>query len=268
MGIMDKEKQFDEENHFMYKQLLESVLVNVNKRFSGAYYADNRDEALQIIQSLLTGFSDELGGVKSIGIGDSLSLHQINLFEYLYSQKEYEIINPFERLEDGRYREFEDLPNEFLPLEIYNPVIRKVWEKARRALLSDVFITGANAITRDGKILSTDGVGNRIAAVIYGPYKVIMVIGRNKIVPDTDSALDRIKNIAAPWNHYRHFMKHRIAGEKANEKNGINKLGALPCVKNGYCVDCNAPLCTRHATMILEKETGGAIFNNRIHLSW
>ena len=267
MGIMDGEKRFDNEKHYMFQKRIESVLENVNRRFHG-YYADNKEEAINIFKQLLSEFDMELGGggVKTLGVGDSLSVHQIGVFDYLYGMKNRpEIINPFERLEDGRFSEFAGYPNEWLPKDTYDQINRRIWEKARRALLSDVFITGANAITYDGKIVSTDGVGNRIAAVIYGPYKVILVIGRNKIVNDTAAALNRIKDTAAPWNHYRHYTKHKIKGEKAENDYGIYKFADLPCVKLGKCVDCNGPLCTRHATVIVEKDTGG-LFKDRIHV--
>lgn len=266
MGIMDAEKTFDEELHYLFRNRIESVLENVNRRFHG-YYADSKEEAVNTIKQLLSTFGAEIGGgVKTLGVGDSLSVHQIGAFDYLYELKDQiEIINPFERLEDGRFSEFAGYPNEWLPKDIYDQINRRIWEKARRALLSDVFITGANAITYDGKIVSTDGTGNRIAAMIYGPYKVILVVGRNKIVSDTEAAMKRIKDTAAPWNHYRHFIKHKIKGEKAENAYGIYKFANLPCVKQGKCVDCNAPLCTRHATVIVEKDTGG-LFKDRIHV--
>lgn len=235
----------------------------------GCYYAPDKAHALGIVKDLINRFNTELDdGVRLIGIGDSLSVHQVDVFDYLYDLKdsgEVEICNPFERLEDGRFSEFEGYPNEWLPADTYNRINRSVWEKARRALVSDVFITGANAITYDGIIVSTDGTGNRIAATIYGPYKVILIIGRNKIVKDIPDALERIKNIAAPLNHYRHYMKHRIQGQKAEENYGIYRFGQLPCVKKGRCVECGAPLCTRHATAVLERDTGG-LFKERIHV--
>lgn len=108
-------------------------------------------------------------------------------------------------------------------------------------------------------------MGNRIAAVIYGPYKVILVVGRNKIVKDMEATMDRIKNIAAPRNHYRHFSKHKIAGKEAEEKYGIYKFADRSCVKIGRYIGCNAPRCTRHATMIIDRDTGG-LFKDRIHI--
>ncbi len=202
------------------------------------------------------------GGV--IGIGDSMSLHQIGLFDWLYSEKELTIYNTFERLEDGRYSEFNGQPNDWIPAEVYNELNRKIWEKSRRAMLSDIFFTSANAVTMDGKIVSVDGVGNRIASVIFGPYKVVLVVGRNKIVENVDEAISRIKNLATPLNHLRHAVKHGIKGERAKDY-GVYKLGELPCVKKGHCVDCNAALCSRHCTMIMEKGTGG-YFKDRIHV--
>ena len=222
MSIMDNEKLFFEENNTVRGNLVKSVLERVNRRFHG-YYAEDENEALTILLGLIDGFGKTItypdGGKKErllIGIGDSLSVHQINAFDELYAMKRnglLDIVNPFERLEDGRFSEFEGQPNEWIPKETYDLIHRRVWEKARKALTSDVFITGANALTKDGKIISTDGVGNRIAAVLYGPYKVVLIIGRNKIVRDTEEAFERIKNVAAPLNHYRHFSKHKIKGD-------------------------------------------------------
>ena len=273
MGIMDNEKLFDSEYNYMEGNLLRSVLVNVNKRFHG-YYAENLSEAVTVFQEIICGFvQDEFfdGRTLEIGIGDSMSVHQAGIMDYLYheqSQGRLSIINPFERLPDGRYSEFKGYPNDWLPEDTYNAINRRVWDKARRALLTDVFVTGLNAITYDGEIVSTDGVGNRLAGIIYGPYKVVLIAGRNKIVKDIPAALDRIKNVAAPLNHYRHFSKHKIAGEKAKQNYGIYKFAELPCVKLGRCVDCGSPMCTRHVTMLLSRNTGwgGGLFRDRIHV--
>lgn len=272
MGVMDNEKTFFEEESFVKGNYVKSVVSEINKRFHG-YYAEDEVEAIKIFSNLVEQFQDELSHGSSnekttIGVGDSLTLHQINAFDYLYPLKDagkIDILNPFERLPDGRFSEFAGQPNEWIPKEIYDVINRRIWEKARKALLSDIFVTGANAITKDGVIVSTDGTGNRIAGVIYGPYKVIMVIGRNKIVNNIDEAVSRVKNVAAPLNHYRHFSKHKIQGEKAKEGYGIYKFAKLPCVSKGYCVECGAALCSRCATMILEKDTGG-LFKNRIHV--
>lgn len=78
----------------------------------------------------------------------------------------------------------------------------------RQVLLSDVYLTSTNAITLGGTIVSTDGSGNRVAAMMFGPKKVIIVAGCNKICADVDSALARIRDWAGPVNALRHKLKH------------------------------------------------------------
>ena len=202
---------------------------------------------------LINKFKNEIDDWEGkIGIGDSVTLHQINLFERLYQNGDLSIYNPFERLSDGRYKVFEGYPNEKLPKALYENLVRKVLETARLSILTDVFITGANAITKDGKIISTDGTGNRVAAMIYGPKKVIVVVGANKIVNNVDEAISRTRNIAAPLNALRHYYKHG------------NEFEDLPCVKTGFCVDCNHPRRTCHYTVIVEGAT--EINRDRIHV--
>ena len=97
----------------------------------------------------------------------------------------------------------------------------------REAFSADIFLTSTNAITLDGRLVSIDGHGNRVSAMVFGPRKVIVVAGANKIVKDVDEALMRIHNFATPLNAMRHYLKHDM-------KEG----GELPCVKGGSCVDC------------------------------
>ena len=73
----------------------------------------------------------------------------------------------------------------------------------REGLMSDVYLTGTNAITYDGELVNIDGIGNRVAAMAYGPNKVIFVVGANKICPDIDYAFKRVKNDVCPENSYR-----------------------------------------------------------------
>jgi len=86
----------------------------------------------------------------------------------------------------------------------------------------DLFLTSSNAVTLDGKLVNMDGIGNRVAAMTFGPKKVLIVVGVNKIVSNLDLALDRIQTIASPINNKR-----------LNQPN--------PCVKTGVCVDCQSP---------------------------
>lgn len=95
-------------------------------------------------------------------------------------------------------------------------------ELCRQNLTADYFLCSANAISADGKIYNIDGAGSRMAAVIYGPRNVIMVVGTNKIVEDEAAADKRMKTIAAPYNCER-----------------LNR--DTPCRSTGCCVDCMGP---------------------------
>lgn len=107
-------------------------------------------------------------------------------------------------------------------------------EMRRKQLTCDVFLTGTNAVTIDGRLVNTDGVGNRAAAMIFGPKKVIIVVGINKIVKDVAEAEKRIKLYAAPINNKR-----------------LNT--ANPCVRTGECMDCQGPTRICNVTTILNK---------------
>ncbi|MBN1356638.1 lactate utilization protein [bacterium] len=91
----------------------------------------------------------------------------------------------------------------------------------RESLLADVFICSANAITLDGILVNRDGIGNRVAAMAFGPGKVIIVSGMNKIVVDVDGAFERIDSLAAPMNCIR-----------------LNR--ATPCRESLECTDCDS----------------------------
>ncbi len=88
-------------------------------------------------------------------------------------------------------------------------------------LTSDLFLSSANAITEKGDIVNIDGNGNRTNSITYGPKKVIIIAGSNKIVPDINSALERVKNVAAPMNAKRLNLP-------------------LPCAESGRCHDCRS----------------------------
>lgn len=107
-------------------------------------------------------------------------------------------------------------------------------EIRRKALMSDLFITGINAVTMQGTLHWLDMVGNRIAPVAFGPRKVVLVTGSNKIVENREEAEERIRKIAAPQNIARH--------------EGFR----TPCAKTGVCMDCNSPdrICNTRMEML------------------
>lgn len=177
----------------------------LRKNHFEAVYFKACNEAISHILSLLPPKS-------SVGIGGSVTIQELELIPLLENSN-HEILNhndPHISAEEA--------------LEI-----------RRRQLICDVFLTSANAITRDGKIVNTDGVGNRTAAMIFGPKTIIIIAGVNKIVEDEDAAYKRIQSIAAPLNNKR-----------------LNRPN--PCVKTGKCINCQTPTRICNVTTVLHKK--------------
>ncbi len=116
-------------------------------------------------------------------------------------------------------------------------------EQRRRGMTADVMIASSNAITLDGKLVNLDGMGNRVAAMAFGPKKVILVVGMNKVVPDLESAMARVKHYAAPINVKRLELK-------------------TPCLETGLCADCKTPQRICNMWSIIE----GHMVKGRVHV--
>jgi hypothetical protein len=224
-----EEGNISEETGRHYELLAHKVIENLARNNIEAEYAINRQEALaRVIEAIPPE--------ATIGIGDSVTLHQIGLFEWL-KQGHHQIFNPFLRPEEGDplYQE------------------RTIFDLMRKAMLSDVFLASANAVTLDGKLVNVDGRGNRVAAILFGPKKTILVVGVNKIVKDVNQALMRIKLVAAPINNTRHLAKH---GEHFLSM-GLD-LKKLPCVATGACAvseawdNCKNPARSCHKITIID----------------
>ena len=97
----------------------------------------------------------------------------------------------------------------------------QVAEMRRLASTADTYLCSANAILPDGRIVNIDGFGNRLAATLYGPKKVYMIVGENKLADTLDAAMDRIKNVSCPRNAKRLNLK-------------------TPCAVLGHCTDCSS----------------------------
>jgi hypothetical protein len=108
-------------------------------------------------------------------------------------------------------------------------------ERRRQALLVDVFFSGSNAVTEEGQLVNLDMVGNRVGGITFGPKQVVLLVGRNKIVPDLESAVQRIKSHAAPANAVRHDTLR------------------TPCRKTALCMDCVSPDRICNTWVITEK---------------
>jgi len=107
-------------------------------------------------------------------------------------------------------------------------------ERRRRSLLVDFYIMGTNAVTEEGQLVNLDMLGNRVAALTFGPRHVVVLVGRNKIVTSLEDAMFRVKNIAAPANAMRLDKK-------------------TPCVKTSYCEECKSPERICNTWTITEK---------------
>lgn len=110
----------------------------------------------------------------------------------------------------------------------------QAYERRRQALLVDLFLTGTNAVTEDGVLVNLDMIGNRACAIAFGPKRVVVLVGRNKLVPDLTSAVSRIKEFAAPANAIRLSKK-------------------TPCVATSHCEDCGSPERICNVWTITEK---------------
>lgn len=150
-------------------------------------YAENRAEAVNVVKNILFD-----GCV--ITAGGSMSLAESGVLQLLKSGK----YNFFDRAESG-----------------ITPERRQECFKA--SIGADFFFCSTNALTENGELLNVDGFANRISSIAFGPERVIMIVGKNKIVPDLKSAFLRVKKIAAPKNCVRL---------------GIDN----PCAKLGHCM--------------------------------
>ncbi len=195
------------------------AVTNLNKRRLNAQYASNRQEALDVILGMIP---EEV----TVARGSSLTLDQLGITPELRKNNRNKVSHPTEKNADGRYV-IEDKEQRFAML--------------REAFLSDVYLTGTNAVTLDGKLVNVDGLGNRVAPMIFGPKKLIVVAGVNKIVEDVNEALARIREVAAPINAERHFREFKML-----------EWGNLPCVKTGRCADCRNEWRTCNFTVITE----------------
>jgi L-lactate utilization protein LutB len=188
-------------------QRVQRTLTALQKNGFSVFFAPTKDEALQKVLSLIPSNAN-------VGIGGSVTVREINLIEAL--NKRGNIV--FEHWSQ--------------PEENISTIMRK-------QLTSDVFVASSNAVTEDGKLVNIDKAGNRVAAMIFGPKRVILVIGINKIVKDLKEGIRRLRNAAAPMNAKRR-------GDKT------------PCAITGICTDCETPDRLCRVITIMEKKPSRA----------
>ncbi|OPY74312.1 MAG: hypothetical protein A4E64_02335 [Syntrophorhabdus sp. PtaU1.Bin058] len=175
-----------------------------------------------------------------VGVADSVTLMQIGVLEAL-ARRGNEILNPF-------------VPEMTIGMRDDPAKRREFISMTRKTFGSDVFITGSNTVTMDGNIVNIDRNGNRVAGIIFGAPKVILAVGRNKIVKDVNTAIDRIKNVLAP----AHAKQKRYK---------------TPCAERGKCFDCDSRDRLCNITVILEKkplntDLSVVLINEDLGLGW
>jgi L-lactate utilization protein LutB len=137
-----------------------------------AFIAQTPVEAGQIvIDQILPAIN-----VKSVSYGDSLTLFETGVLKFFKKNSNITLIDTFDKKASRE----------------------EIIERRRKALLSDLFLSGTNAVVEFGALVNLDMVGNRVGGMVFGPKWVVIMVGRNKIVSDLEQAMDRIKNLAAP----------------------------------------------------------------------
>lgn len=199
-------------NEFIFKRnemRAQKVIKGLQSRRMNGYYAANREEALAKALELIPEGS-------TVNMGGCMSTREIGLFDVMKKGN-------------------------------YNFIDRDDTDDRRAAMLAafdaDVFLASANAITEDGIMVNIDGAANRIAALAFGPRKLVFIVGMNKVCPDVESAITRARNVAAPINAQRFGL-------------------STPCSQTGACDDCKSADCICCQMLI----TRFAMDENRVHV--
>ena len=152
------------------EQKVNRTLEALNRHGFKATCVDSKEEAFILVKSLI-----KKGSI--IGVGGSETLREIGLLE-----------------------EFQKDDYQFIQTQVTGLTEQQRHQLYRECFFADVYLSSSNAITEDGYLYNVDGRSNRVAALLYGPDRVIIVAGVNKIVSDLDEAIKRNREIAAPAN--------------------------------------------------------------------
>jgi len=172
------------------------------------YIADNKDRAKKLAyETIVPSIAPQ-----TISWGGSMTFVGTRLYEALRNDPRYTVLDTYDKSLS---------PEQSL-------------ERRRESLMVDLFITGTNAVTESGQLVNLDMIGNRVAALTFGPKHVLLLVGRNKIVPDQEAAVMRIKSYAGPVNVMR-----------LDKKN--------PCGKTARCENCSSPERICNTWTITEK---------------
>ena len=202
------------------ERLAKTLIKNLKRRHIEGFYCPTAKEAVQKVSELIEDGS-------SVTWGGTMTVRDLGIPDYLRSRRTLEVLD----------RDLAESPEEKQAMYL-------------RAFSSDVYLTSANAISEDGVIVNIDGNGNRVAAITWGPKKVIFVIGLNKVAQNVEAALARARSTASPINAARFDIK-------------------TPCQTDGVCHNCNSPesICNyvhflrnsprgRHAVVLVGESLG------------
>ena len=167
------------------------IIKNLNRRNMEAFYCPTAEEAVKKVSELIDDGS-------SVTWGGTMTVRDLGIPDALRDRGTLEVLD----------RDLVETPEEKLAMYL-------------RAFSTDVYLTSANAISEDGVIVNIDGNGNRVAAITWGPKKVIFVIGLNKVAQTVEAALARVRGTASPINAARFDIK-------------------TPCHVDGVCHNCNS----------------------------
>lgn len=171
---------------------MDKVIERLRSNNIQGYLAKDREEACKLALGLIPAGA-------TVAMGNSLTLRETGIFAALTGGG-YNLINQFEP----------GIPPE------------ENIRRRKQGLLADVYLTSSNALTADGELVNIDGKGNRVAAMMFGPDRVIVVVGKNKLVRDLAEGWDKVKHETAP------ALAKRLGR-------------STPCAASGACSECASP---------------------------
>lgn len=186
---------------------INNLIKTLQKNNINGYMVESKEELISQIEAIVEKDS-------VVSVGGSMTLFELGIIDYLRK---------------GRYEFLDRYKDGLSPADIEDIY--------RKSFFADAYFTSTNAITEEGELYNVDGTGNRVAAMLYGPKKVIFIVGTNKIVKDMDEAVKRVREIAAPLNTKR-----------------LNRK--TPCTKVGHCMDCSSPerICNEYIVIKRQRD--------------
>ena len=190
------------------ERLAQTLIKNLKRRHIEGFYCPTAEEAVKKVSELIADGS-------SVTWGGTMTVRDLGIPDALRSRGTLEVLD----------RDLAETAEEKQAIYL-------------KAFTADVYLTSANAISEDGVIVNIDGNGNRVAAITWGPKKVIFVIGLNKVAQTVEAALARVRSTASPTNAARFDVN-------------------TPCQTDGVCHNCNSTDCICNYVHFLRNSPNG-----------